>query len=91
MAQISVEVDLDDFDNDEIITEIVYRINLRTGRRVLSEDQVRQLKLSLVGVPLADMGVKLKTLEDEIKNEHIMKVWNSYTSEEMETLLPEKR
>lgn len=91
MAQIEVDVDLDDFDTYELLRELKSRIR-RFGRKGLTESQLKELKADLLeankelGILLD--GIEIKTLEDKMKIEHLGRVWDKYTFYQLENQLP---
>lgn len=76
------EVDLDDH-----IPEIVRFIRQGVEDAVFSMKTLRSLKLALK-VP-DEPGMKIENLMDKMKFEYMCKVFDKYTLEELETLLPE--
>ena len=86
MASVSVDVDveLDDFDNDDLIDEICDRL-----KRGLISDKLRQkLRTSFNVITNNIEIIKVESIEDMAKYEHLSKVFNKYTSAEIERLLP---
>jgi len=91
MASLSVEVDvdLDEFDTDEIITELLYRLkNEKSKTRERYKNELDDLK-KLLRLPTGRSDVQIKTLDDQMKFDHFMKVFSKYASAQIEQLLPE--
>jgi len=89
---IEVEVDLYEFDTDDIVDELVERIT-RSGRKQLTDKQKQQLLDSIQPLfeelnTLSEAGIKINTIDDEMKRDHIAKVWNKYTPIQFEQLIP---
>jgi len=94
MAYISVDVELDEFDTDELVSEFCRRIKRNGSRKSLSDEEKKMLKESCLELleslsVIPTKTIAVRTLEDEMKMEHLMKVFNKYTSFDMEKLLPE--
>lgn len=93
MAYIEIDVDLSEFNDDEVIDELKYRI-VQTHypdediKELLEtiKDNKRYSKL------FEDIdSLSIKTLDDKLKLEHLLKIWNDYTADEIENLLPLKK
>lgn len=93
MAYIEIDVDLSEFNDDEVIDELKYRI-VQTHypdediKELLEtiKDNKRYSKL------FEDIdSLPIKTLDDKLKLEHLLKIWNDYTADEIENLLPLKK
>lgn len=99
MAYIEVDVDLSEFDTNELIDELISRLNnsrARLKKQVNKEDidKVKKVILSdfsdipeLIGSESVD-GFELKTLDDRMKMEHLVQVWNKYSLPQLQYLLP---
>ncbi len=90
---VEVEVDLDEFDTDELVDELISRINRTWSREQLTDDQKKQLLESIEPLfeelsPIAEAGIEINTIDDEMKRDHIAKVWNKYTPIQFEQLIP---
>jgi len=84
MRTIEVDIDLDEFDNEELIYELNYRTLSPDDIESLSElikDKVKVVEINSV-LPTA-------TLNDQLKLEHLIKVWSNYSVEQFYRLLPE--
>lgn len=96
MANVSVDVyvDLDDFDTDDLVEEICRRMKQQTGKKSLSPKERQEVKECYIllsdamAIPTPDT-IEIKTLDDKIKYEHLVKVFNKYNSSDIERLLPE--
>lgn len=89
---VEVEVDFDEFSTGELVDELLNRITAQ-GRIKLSESQKKELCDSIKPLfeelsPLAESGIEINTIDDEMKREHIAKVWNKYTPIQFEQLMP---
>ncbi len=99
MAYIEVDVDLDQFDTNDLISELVNRLkrsNVRLKKQVTKED-TEKIKKEIRGefVELSDLiggesidGFELKTLDDKLKMEHLLQVWSKYSLSQIQYLLP---
>lgn len=99
MAYIEVDVDLSEFNTNEIIDELISRLNnsrARLKKQVNKEDidKVKKVILSdfadipeLIGTESVD-GFELNTLDDKMKMEHLVHVWNKYSLSQIQYLLP---
>ena len=81
MAYIEVEVDLDEFSNDEIVSEVIYRIN----RNYLKIKQKREI---IDALKVSSTDFDISTLADEMKLDYIKKIFHKYSLEEFERGLP---
>ena len=81
MAYIEVEVDLDEFSNDEIVSEVIYRIN----KNSLKINQKREI-IDTLKVSSTDFDIS--TLADEMKLDYIKKIFHKYSLEDLERLVP---
>lgn len=79
MAYVHVEVDLDEFDTDELVDEIVQRLRAY-GKKQLNKKQKDDLKSQLEDLPH-------QTLEDKMKVDFVLSIWNKYTSWQLEEKL----
>ena len=86
----SVDIDLDEFETYEIASELTDRLR-KFGRKGFTVKQREDLKRDLEDL-LDRIGVTdslpTSTLEDQMKIEHLKKVWEKYTSYQIEELLP---
>lgn len=87
MASISVDVDIDEFDDDDIFQAASERINIVKRNNVKRDKLIRDIQ------PLIDElsggQIPVKSLDDKMKIEHLMKVWDKYNSFQLSELLPE--
>lgn len=93
MPYISVDVDLDDIDTDDLVEEICRRLKRTSGRKTLSDKEKQDLKESFS--ELADVlkmtpteSIEIKTLDDKMKYDHFARVFNKYHSSQVESMLP---
>ena len=92
MAYIHVDIDLDEIDTYELVDEVVKRLKRAYGRKDLTKEQRQELKESatdllsqLCGV--TDVGYPNNTLEDKMKKDVILSVWDKYSSWQLEQKL----
>lgn len=87
---VEVDVDLDEVDYDELINEVCRRVEkkrkLTDPMRKLLVVAVRDLSTELgISMPIS---VPSSSLDDQMKVEHLNRVWDKYTSAQLEALLP---
>lgn len=82
MAYVTVDVDLDDIDTDELVEELEKRLE-----RKRTPESEKQMILDLGNN--SNLFFKVETLDDKMKIEHLQKVFNKYSSKDFEALLPE--
>lgn len=88
MAYISIDVDMREFETEDLVAEIVKRLG-RKGKKALSGMQLKALATSLRELSL-EIGVDalpVKSIDDQAKIEVLMKHWNTYTSAQLEEKL----
>ena len=88
MAQISVDVDLNDIEAEDLIDEIKERLNPHNYER-FTEKQKSDLVKALKIKPEEPVSKLIVSLSDKIKLEHFAKVYRKYSIEEIEKALPE--
>ena len=81
MAQIKVEVDLDEFDDHEILHEAVYRLTKGRGKDLLVSKQLQSVIHDITGGD----GVKERNLLDAMKMEICEKNLDRRTLDEIES------
>jgi len=86
MASISVDVDIDEFDDDEIFQAASERINTVKRNNVKRDKLIRDIQPLMEELSFDQLPNK--TLDDKMKMEHLMKVWDKYNSFQLEQLLP---
>lgn len=90
MASIYVDVELDEFDTEEIMHELTYRIRSlsRYNKNPLEDikDEVRELS-EVLNIKTFK-GVTVETMEDQMKIEYFAKIFEKYTLTEIENKLP---
>ena len=90
MAYVSVDVDLDDIDFDDLVNELCERLN-RSKR--MNPKQKKELIEACTEILASldkdtDTLIKVKSLDDKIKYEHLKKVFSKYSPSQLETLIP---
>lgn len=90
MASIEVDVDLENFDDEEVIEYAINRL-LRL-KSINQRKQLEQMKDILSDLFEYENDEKIfpVTLEDQMKLEHIRKVFQTYSLWEILNLIPEK-
>jgi len=95
MAYISVDVDIDlnKIDTDDLVGEVCRRMKNSISRKGLTDKEkaivketFSELEESLSLTPTE--YIEVKTLDDKIKYEHLVKVFSKYTPSEIENKLP---
>lgn len=91
---VDVDVDIDEFETDELVEEICRRLKRDIGRRALTLKQKEELKNSYEELAIAlritpKESIEVITLDDQMKYEHLFKIFHKYTTTQIETLLPE--
>jgi len=90
MAYVNVDVDLDEFETYEICDELVRRLR-SYGRKELTEKQKSEIREEIsslsqkIGFSFSDVSVS--SLNDKMKADFIMSIWDKYTIWELENLL----
>lgn len=91
MAYIQIDVDLDEFDTEELADELISRVG-KYGEKGLSDKEKNKLANDLAPlfkkITKTPEGIPCESLDDQIKLEHLKKVWGKYTSFQIEKLLP---
>lgn len=93
MAYIEVDVDLDEFDTEDIVGELVSRLKYQKGRKSLTDKQKQEISNELNELNeflnlLPVKGVEIKSLEDKLKFEHFANVFHRYSISDIENRLP---
>ena len=87
MATVVVDIDLDDIDTDDIIQEAIDRIQL--AKKFRSQEKLKKFKELIKELAESEEGFPVKTLDDELKLEHLKSVFPKYTHAQIINLLPE--
>lgn len=87
---INVDVDIDEFETCEICDELERRVR-SLGRKKMTDKQKETLRSEIEGLyTLLNMsfdGIPIKSLNDKMKIDFIISVWDKYTFWELEKLL----
>lgn len=90
---VDVDVDLDSFDTEEIVRELIYRIKSNSRRKGAltdkQKDSIRE-EIKLIATVLDETPIptfKRKSLDDVMKVEFLNTVWDKYTSFQLEKIL----
>ena len=85
MAYVQVDVDIEDFDTDEVIDDLIRRIKSHRAKEKLTDSQRAEIiKAMNIDFPAQ---LRIKTLDDVQKFEHLLKVWDKYNSYQFEDLI----
>lgn len=86
MGYISVEIDADDIDDDDLFNEIGKRIekSRNKGRKL---ELIELCKEHLEVNPVSKYGVKVSTMDDELKMNLLMDAFCKYSLSELEAKL----
>jgi hypothetical protein len=87
MAYIEVDVDLDCFDTDDIVDELISRLKYQKGRKSLTDKQKQEMSNEFLNL-LPVKGIEIKSLEDKLKFEHFANVFHRYSISDIENRLP---
>ena len=85
MARATVDIDLEEFDNDELLREVERRITSKYN--AFDPKHIKRLLHCLVGSDFPKQ-IKVVSIEDALKMEHFAKVFDKYTSAQLEQLIP---
>lgn len=84
---VDVDVDLDEFSNSDLIEELEDRLKY-TGWNKIKDSELEDLKKLLKSN--GSTGFNTPSLRETLKYEHLMRVFEDYSLEEVQELLPEK-
>lgn len=89
MATISVDVFMDEFDNDELVRELSYRVKNHHFKGAINTRMLKEA-LEELNSQLSAYAhdIEIKTLDDTCKMDHFRKVFSKYTSAQIEAALP---
>jgi hypothetical protein len=94
MATVMVEFDMEEIKIDRLLVELKERIKAGKGvpeNPVILNELLESLEeLGIELGMISDYGIEVKTMDDEMKMEHISKVFQHYTSAQLEALIPLK-
>ena len=93
MAYVTVEVDMADINSYELVEEVCWRLTKKNSRKSFSDEEKKQIKESflLLGESRSVFNFKhieVKTLDDKMKYEHLFFIFNKYSVEQIQNLLP---
>ena len=97
MASISVDVDIDlrDFDIDELAEELYDRIQSHQQKSYNDEKQLNRLLSLIIALHDQFFGdtedqhvLPVTSLSDELKSEYLQQVFDKYTLSHIESVLP---
>lgn len=92
MPYVEVDVDLDEFETSELVDEVLKRLKKVSGGKTVDEKKRIELKIavqdlaSFFGVP---DEMNINSLDDKLKYEHLVSVFNKYTLAQIQERLPE--
>jgi len=91
MAYISIDVELNEFDFenilDYVVDEVKYKVS-KNGLRDSHKEKLKKLFNEITTSNLHDSPTK-KSLLDEMKMEYLSKIFDKYTLQQIEAALPE--
>ncbi len=94
MAYLTVDVDLDYIDTDDLCNELARRLKSNHFKKGLTDEQKKQLKDDMgrlfreLKIPV-DKSISVNTLEEKMKYEHLVNVFSKYNLSQLQSLLPE--
>lgn len=84
-----IDIDLSEFSTTDLIDELIKRLD----RKMVSAHEKNEIQLALEEALKSKfqntMQVKISNLNDIYKMEHISKIWNKYSPQQIENALPE--
>lgn len=83
MAQVQIDVDLDEFDTDELIDELHRRLKSKW-----TSDSEKKDILAFGKIPQQVLNMEVKTVYDQLKLEHVADRIQNYSLEDLQRLLP---
>ena len=88
-----IDIDMDDINTNNLVEEICRRLKRAVGKNPVSDKEKNELKESFanIGKVLSEVSIesiRVKTLDDKIKCEHLAFVFNKYSVQQIQTLLP---
>jgi hypothetical protein len=91
MAYVEVEIDIDEFETEEIVTELIRRLKTWKTKNVPTDKQNERVLNELRDLfrRLGGTGETFpqKTLEDKMKAEYLKSIWDKYTAFQLEEKL----
>ena len=91
MRYVNIDINLDDFDFDDILDYAVKEVKYKVSKNALRDTHKEKLKKlfnEITTSNLHDSPTK-KSLMDEMKMEYLSKIFDKYTLEQIENALPE--
>ncbi|WP_424493934.1 hypothetical protein [Salinimicrobium sp. GXAS 041] len=85
MATVEVEVEIDEFNTDELVSEVVSRIGSKWDR--LTDSHLKDLREA---IGMERSGFNTPSLRESMKYDHLQEVFEQYSLEEIQELLPNK-
>lgn len=83
MATIEIDVDIEDFDTEDLVNEIIYRKN-----KILKSSYLEELLLTFIKENCNIQPSEDTTLEEELKMEHLIQAYKKYSLQDIEKQLP---
>ena len=93
MARIEVDVDIEQFETEEIVSELIHRIQPNRFK-ALKENQKKKLRSAIselrdeLAVDIPEAAIEIRTLDDRMKYDHLVNVFSKYTIAQMQEALP---
>ena len=96
MPSISVDFDVElyEFSTEDIVDEVCDRIKMSYNRKALTDKQKTALidTFEQLGKALSiqiDRDIEIKSLDDKLKYEHLVNIFNKYSTSYIQSQLPE--
>lgn len=84
-----IDIDLSEFSTTDLIDELIERLERKSVRNHEKSEIHLALENAITASFSNTLKVKISNLNDIYKMEHISKIWNKYTPQQIENALPE--
>lgn len=93
MTSVSITFNLYEIDTDDLVSELCNRIQRQRTTKGVSEENRKELRTSIIALGNAmamppDTSIQIRSLDDKMKYEHLTKVFEKYSTSQIEQLLP---
>jgi hypothetical protein len=90
MAYIEVDIDLDEFDTGDLLSELLSRIGKSSKKKGLSKEELESIKevVSEYADELGITGPIKSNVEEVLKRELLEKAFEKYSLIDLQTLIP---
>jgi predicted HTH transcriptional regulator len=91
MPYISIDIELDEFDFDDILDHAVKEVKYKVSKNALRDTHKKKLKKLFNEITTSNLHhfPTKKSLMDEMKMEYLSKIFDKYTLQQIENALPE--